>query len=140
MIFNSIFTKRIKFDIADNYINKVLWPNALFIIFGFAIDCAASGVIPLLSVIQGADYDYKDFGLKTFHVFYMGYMSAFSIVCFERYLATKNKKFFWYSMFGIAVTVLIVSRGAMLLLLIPMALLFLSQKKIKIIRGGGGGG
>lgn len=129
--FKIIFKKYFDSPIKDEYYHKMLFPNLLFVIFGFLLDCAASGTIPLLSIVSGNVYAYKDFGLKTFHVFYMGYMSAFSIVCFERYLYTKARKFFWYSVLGVVITILIMSRGAMMLLIIPMVLLYLSSKKAK---------
>ncbi|MHA7847600.1 oligosaccharide repeat unit polymerase [Serratia sp. D1N4] len=116
--------------------DKIMWPNALFVVIGFAIECAASGLIPLLVVIQGYNYEYRDFGIKTFHVFYMSYTSAFSIICFNRYLDSKNKKLLIYAMLGVLVSILIVSRGATMLLVLPMTLMYFakrnSSRKVKL--------
>ncbi|EOI1122652.1 oligosaccharide repeat unit polymerase [Klebsiella oxytoca] len=136
VVFDSLFGRRMKNEIKDESYNKFLAPNYIFVLMGFAIDCIASGTIPLISILKGDVYAYKDFGLKTFHVFYMAYMSAFAIVSFERYLATKSKKFLLPAITGLAITVLIVSRGSTMLLLIPMALLYLSQKKTEKKRSG----
>ncbi|HCT3872586.1 TPA: oligosaccharide repeat unit polymerase [Klebsiella michiganensis] len=135
-IFNSIFGRRMRADIKDEHYNKLLAPNYMFMLFGFAVDCAASGTVPLISILRGDVYAYKDFGLKTFHVFYMAYMSAFAIVSFERYLSTRLKKFLLPAITGLAITILIVSRGSTMLLIIPMALLYLSQKNVPKKRSG----
>lgn len=127
-IFNSIFGTKMNSDLKGEY-DKFLTPNYIFMLFGFLVDCLASGAVPLVNILRGEPYDYKDFGLKTFHVFYMAYMSAFAIVSFERYFITKNKKFLLPVLTGLAITIFIVSRGATMLLVMPMALLYLSQKK-----------
>lgn len=127
-IFNSIFGTKMNSDLKGEY-DKFLTPNYIFMLFGFLVDCLASGAVPLVNILRGELYEYKDFGLKTFHVFYMAYMSAFAIVSFERYFITKNKKFLLPVLTGLAITIFIVSRGATMLLVMPMALLYLSQKK-----------
>jgi drug/metabolite transporter (DMT)-like permease len=90
-IFDSIFRAKMNSELKYGEYDKFLTPNYIFILLGFFVDCLASGAVPLFNILRGDLYEYKDFGLKTFHVFYMAYMSAFSIVSFERYFITKNK-------------------------------------------------
>lgn len=105
------------------------WPTFSFIIFGFFAECYFSGGIPLLSVLAGVDYDYQTFGIKTFHVFYMGVMLSYSILSFERYLESKRKLELIKVATGIFITIAIVSRGATMLIVIPMVLIMLSRMK-----------
>src|SRR5476649_242119 len=63
-------------------LNKSLASGIL--IFGFLAECLNNNGIPLLMVFRGESYDYTQFGIKTFHVFYMGYLSASAVVNYER--------------------------------------------------------
>jgi oligosaccharide repeat unit polymerase len=132
-LFNKAYVDKLVYTKKNHYRPNITIPM-VFVIFGFFIDCLPDFSIPLLNIMWGNDYSYNEFGLKTFHVFYLGYVSAFSVVSFERYLNYKDKQFLVGAFLGILVTILIVNRGAMLLLITPMALLYLNQKKKSSIK------
>ena len=96
---------------------------------------AYSGRIPIVWLVAGQQFDYREFGIPTFHVLFMSFLTAHSIVSFERIMTQKGKHH-WIGFFtGIIYMVSIVSRGNTLFILLPCFLLYLtmsSNKKAKI--------
>lgn len=41
-----------------------------FIIMGIALEIYAAGLVPIMMVLQGSSYYYRDFGIASFHVFF----------------------------------------------------------------------
>jgi len=105
----------------------------ILLLLGFTLECINMSGIPLFLVLRGANYDYTQFGIKTFHVFYMGYLSAASLVHTERFMLSKDKKYIKTPILAIIVTILIMNRGATFLIVFPTLLMCLamSVKKIK---------
>lgn len=116
---------------ASEVISKRTLSN-LVLIFGFILECANNGGIPLFLVLKGAAYDYTQFGIKTFHVFYMGYLSASAIINFERYLLSNNKTYLIAPVLAILITILILNRGALLLILFPIFLMYIASLQVRI--------
>lgn len=110
-------------------LNKSLASGIL--IFGFLAECLNNNGIPLLMVFRGESYDYTQFGIKTFHVFYMGYLSASAVVNYERYIHSKKRSFLIPPILSIIITLLIMNRGATFLIIFPMALMYISTLKVK---------
>jgi len=102
------------------------------LLIGFALECLNNGGIPLLMVLKGQVYDYTQFGIKTFHVFYMGYLSAAAVINIERYAYTKDKKYLKIPAVAILVTILILNRGATLLIVFPMGLMLIALMRSKL--------
>ncbi|MCS2156065.1 oligosaccharide repeat unit polymerase [Scandinavium sp. H11S7] len=131
-IIGAIFNVKLKAWFHNNKKEKsepLIWFNVCFVVIGFFIDCLPSFHIPLLSIMHGDQYSYTEFGLKTFHVFYMGYISAFAVVSFEHYLKNKKLSCFLGFTLPIVVTLLIVNRGALLLIIFPMVFVYMYQRK-----------
>lgn len=104
----------------------------IVLLLGFTLECVSMSGIPLFLVLRGANYDYTQFGIKTFHVFYMGYLSAASLVHTERFMLSKNKKYLKTPILAIVVTILIMNRGATFLIVFPMLLMCLAMSAKKI--------
>lgn len=102
-----------------------------FIIMGIALEIYAAGLVPIMMVLQGSSYYYRDFGIASFHVFFLSYISASAIVGFERYLLFGTKKNLLITFLGVFFSVLIVNRAAMLMILVPCFYLYLSHNKQK---------
>lgn len=105
--------------------------NICMVVIGFFIDCLPTFQIPLINILRGDIYSYNEFGLKTFHVFYMGYISAFAVVSFENYLKIKRKDSLLGFLLPILVILLMVNRGALLLILFPMVFVYFGQRQLK---------
>lgn len=88
------------------------------LIFGFVADIAYQGDVPLKMIIEGADYNYADFGIPTLHVAIVTFGGVFSVVRFSDYIYSKNPLFLIQAVVPIIFDVLIVNRGAVLLALI----------------------
>jgi hypothetical protein len=102
------------------------------LLVGFGLECLNNGGVPLFMVLRGQLYDYTQFGIKTFHVFYMGYLSACAIVNMERFLTYNDKRYLQTPIVAVLITILILNRGATFLIIFPMALMYISSiKKFK---------
>jgi len=99
------------------------------LILGFILECINNQSIPIVTILRGQQYDYTQFGIKTFHVFYMAYLSASAIVHMERFFYSKDKRFLKTPITAILITILIVNRGATILILLPMTLMSLTMLK-----------
>lgn len=131
IIIGWFFNKKLKGWLTRNE-NKgrtkpIIWFNVSAVVVGFLIDCLPAFQIPIISILRGDIYSYNDFGLKTFHVIYMGYISALAVVSFENYLKFRRLSFLLGFMLPIIVTLLIVNRGALLLIIFPMAFVYINH-------------
>ena len=105
---------------------------SIFIIAGTCLEVFASGAIPFLMVFQGVTYDYRDFGIASFHVFFLSYVSASAIIGFERYILYRNKRNLILTILGILFSIIIVNRAAMLMIILPCIFIYLSYNaKVK---------
>lgn len=114
---NRLFTKRNSYTIS------------FFITIGFVLEFIYSGNIPLLWTILGLPFNYKEFGIPTFHVFLLPYSSAFVILSFYRYLCNKGNRYNLFSMlYVICLISLIVNRATLMVIIVSMILIY-SYKK-----------
>lgn len=113
----------------DNSSRTNVFIVSSFIIIGILLEIGVSGGIPLLYVITGKTYNYKEFGIASFHVFLLSYISAAAIVGFERYSIFGGKRNIFLTILGVLFTVVIVNRAATLMILIPCFLIYLSHNE-----------
>ncbi len=122
--------------LSRSYNNTYLKDYSFYILLlGFILECIDNQSIPIVAIFSGQEYDYTQFGIKTFHVFYMAYLSASAVVNMQRFLFSKNKQFLKTPILAILITILIVNRGAMILLLLPMILMsvVMFRRRLKFI-------
>lgn len=83
----------------------------LLILF-YLLDFAYSRVVPLIAVTQNIAYvDIADsFGIPVLHVFFVGYTAFLGVAFFHSYLSQKKKKYLFYYILTILLSLLIVSR------------------------------
>lgn len=105
----------------------IIWCNVAAVAVGFLIDCMPTFQVPIFSIMRGDIYSYNDFGLKTFHVIYMGYISALAVVSFENFLRFRRLSFLLGFLLPVIVTLMIVNRGALLLIVFPMAFIYINH-------------
>ncbi|MBA0192252.1 O-antigen polymerase [Pectobacterium carotovorum] len=99
----------------------------LFMLCGALLEIVASGGVPLFMVLAGNIYNYRDFGIATFHVFFLSYVSASAIIGFERFLIYKERRNLFITIIGVLFSVVIVNRAAMLMIILPCFFLYLSH-------------
>lgn len=131
VIYNYTLLSKFNFYERFKFIYRYKSLSAFILVFGFLLECVNNGGVPLFMVFKGGAYDYTQFGIKTFHVFYMGYLSASVIVNFERFLRSRYKYYLITPIIGLAITILIMNRGATFLLLFPMGLMYLSMLRVR---------
>jgi len=91
----------------------------------FIAECIYNGGIPILQMLSNNGYDYTQFGIPVLHVAYVGYYSAFSVCCFDRYLNNNDRRWLYGTALGLALSILIVNRGAFLITFFSLLLLYL---------------
>ncbi|NSL89788.1 oligosaccharide repeat unit polymerase [Chitinophaga sp. Mgbs1] len=107
------------------------------IYFGYVLEFAYSGGVPLLQTIAGG-YNYKDFkGIPTFHVILSTFNIFYSVYIFHQYQsAVKGKKLllFWL-ITSILPHLLVLNRGAIMITLASWFFIYLMKMKhIKLKR------
>ena len=102
---------------------------ACFLLYSsFCLEFIANGGIPLF--MYGGldlDYDYTLFGIKTLHPILITFSSFYSVYLFHRYISTKNSKFLIQVILLSLYPILIMNRGALLLNLSSMLIVYLSS-------------
>jgi len=105
----------------------------VLITIGYGLNFAYARQIPLFSIVNNADIDYREFGIPTFYVILATFTSFFSVYLFKCYLVEKKKRYVFYCIYLFIFPLLIVNRGAILLNMSSMIFIFLfSYKKSKI--------
>jgi hypothetical protein len=99
---------------------------ALFIVF--SIEVAANGGIPLVSIVTAGDLNFRDFGIPTLHVAFIGFCFFFAVYWFDLYILGQGKKFLALSMPAFGTSLLIVSRGAFIVMLIAMVVIYIRRR------------
>ncbi len=135
-LYKNKLQKYIKNSIPDDVGKINIFLFSFFIILGAIAEVWFSGQIPLLSVYYGLSYEYREFGIATFHVFFLSYVSASAIVSYERFLLFGTKRNLVLTILGVLFTIAIVNRAAMLMIVVPCFLMYLSLRnnlKSKIV-------
>jgi hypothetical protein len=101
------------------------------IILGNIIEFVYCKKIPIVSIVFGGTGNYRDFeGIPTFHVFLSGISLFFSVYVFHQYQSnTKNKKLLWFYLFSLLPFILILNRGAIVLVLLSSVSVYMMKIK-----------
>ncbi|ABK14751.1 putative transmembrane protein [Methanothrix thermoacetophila PT] len=81
--------------------------------------------VPLLLLINGIKYNYMSFGIKTLHVFILTFISFYAVYLFHLFVSQKNKKILLYVIILCFYPILIINRGALLIILTSIIFIFL---------------
>lgn len=134
ILFNSLFDKKsVEFNRKFTKFNS--YSIVFFIAIGFLLEFIYSKNVPLIWGLLGWQFNYKEFGIPTFHVFLLPYSSAFVILSFYRYICNKNNRYHLVSMLFIMFLIsLIVNRAALMVIIFSIILIYcykrFSRKKV----------
>lgn len=103
------------------------------IIVGVIVEILYEGGSPLLSAIKGEQgMDYRDFGIKTFHVILVSFNSYLIVYMFHLFLSNRKKKYLIFYLLTFVPPLLIFSRGMIIIGLASSFVVFVSSLKSKI--------
>ena len=74
-----------------NFSSGTLWIVTALIVFGYFIECAYMGVIPLIAILKHTGYNYTTFGIPTFHVILVTFNSFWAVFVFHNYISQKKR-------------------------------------------------
>lgn len=94
----------------------------------FAVEVAANGGIPLLLLATGGDYNYQDFGVPELHVAFVGFAYFYAVYWFDLFVLGQGRAFLGFSFSIIATSLLIVSRGGFITLLIAITVVYVRRR------------
>jgi oligosaccharide repeat unit polymerase len=97
-----------------------------------ALECLHAGGVPLLQLLTGADYDYREFGIPTLHVVLFGIYNFLAVHFFSVFLRSGDRRFLWACISLLLLNLLIVNRGAVVQSLLAVAVLFLVRRRINL--------
>jgi len=101
---------------------------------GLAVfETIATGGLPLFWIFLAPSKGYADYGIPSIHGFVNSILLATATASFALYLQTYNKRHLRYSLFAIGWSILILSRGVALVLLLQYAALFLRLRTIGVV-------
>jgi hypothetical protein len=94
----------------------------------FCAEVVAGGGIPLLDLSPDSDLRYKDFGIPTLHVAFVGFCYFYAVYWFDLYVLGQGKKYLALSFPALATSLLIVNRGAFITMLIAMTVVYVRRR------------
>src|ERR1700674_2782850 len=94
----------------------------------FSAEVVASGGIPLLLLSPDSDLIYRDFGIPTLHVAFVGFCYFFTVYWFDLYVLGQGKKYLALSLPALGTSLLIVNRGAFITMLIAMTVVYVRRR------------
>jgi oligosaccharide repeat unit polymerase len=94
----------------------------------FVVEVVANGGIPLLLIAAGTDYNYQDFGVPELHVAYVGFAYFYAVYWFDLFVMRQGRRFLLISLCMIATSLLIVSRGGFITLLISITFVYVRRR------------
>lgn len=119
--------KYIGFNKIDIKLDKTNLHLAIIII-GFVIEFLYERNIPLISLIFGEDgVNYKEFGIKSLHVFLVSYNSFITVILFHNFLSNKTKLNFTFFFISLIPSLLIVNRGMFIIGLFSSFFVFMQS-------------
>lgn len=107
--------------------NRLLVLGAIY--FGFMLEFAYSGGIPILGAISDSGFSYKDFtGIPTFHVLLGTFSIFYSTYLFHQYLSSEKKGLsFLIYVLSIFPNILVLNRGSIMIVLIASFVIYLMK-------------
>lgn len=116
--------------IGSKYDKKII----IGILIGFALDFAYQGIIPLISIMRGSKFNYKQFtGIPTIHMILITFTPFICTYFMEVYMNTKNKKYIVGIMILFIPLILLFSRGLLIGTLLNCLFVFLFHLKLRKI-------
>lgn len=113
-------------DLEPLFVNRSLY----FIAIGNVLDFLYESGIPIVQTIINPSYSYHDFtGIPTFHVILGTFNIFFSILMFNYYLTNKSRKKLFQFIATLIPYILILNRGAFMIVFSAMIFLFLMRLK-----------
>jgi oligosaccharide repeat unit polymerase len=100
----------------------------VLIFTAFSVEVVASGGIPLLLLGSDSDQRYKDFGVPTLHVAFVGFCYFYAVYWFDLYIVGQGKKYLALSLPAMGTSLLIVNRGAFITMLIAMTVVYVRRR------------
>jgi hypothetical protein len=95
----------------------------------FAAEVIANGGIPILMLVSGAaDFSYLDFGIPTVHVAFIGFCDFYAVYWFDLYICGRGRNFLALSLAAGSTSLLIVSRGAFLITLMALVIVYVQRR------------
>jgi hypothetical protein len=105
----------------------------------FVVEVVANGGIPLLLIATGSDFNYQEFGVPELHVAFVGFAYFYAVFWFDLFVMRQGRGFLVISLCMIATSLLIVSRGGFITLLISITFVYVRRRgfdrKLAIIFG-----
>lgn len=96
------------------------------------VETAVSGGVPLLWLLTGSSKTYFDYGISSIHGLDIALLLAAAVTSFALYLYTENRRHIWFALFAMAWSMVLVSRGTLMILLLEYAIIYLRLRKVKI--------
>ena len=131
----SFFLMIAYWGIAKNAINLVMIDDLkrekrifLAIFLGFVLEFAYSDSVPLMDLLVGAVFDYREFGIPTFHVLLIGVNFYYAIRWCSLYFVTKHRAYLLMLLGCLVLGLLIINRGAIIILLIAFIFVYFNNK------------
>jgi hypothetical protein len=117
-------------DLKPVFVTRALY----FIAIGNILDFLYESSIPIVKTMVNASYSYHDFnGIPTFHVILGTFNIFFSILMFNYYLTERSRKKLFQFIATLIPYILIMNRGAFMIVFSAMIFLFLMRlKSIKL--------
>lgn len=130
--FHVVVVKKINIKTSSDDVSK---KNAFLIFFiiiaGAFLEFGVARVIPIVSVLRGSGYEYKNFGIPTFHVFLVIYIVTAAVSAFNRYMLYKTKRNLYITLCCVIYSIVIVNRGLMIMTIAPCVYMYLYYKANK---------
>jgi len=94
---------------------------------GFVLEFAYSGFVPLLALASGAVFDYREFGVPTFHVVLLGFNFFYAVYWASQYFETGKRGFIYLFFGGVLFGLLIMNRGAIIIALLSLLFMYFAK-------------
>ena len=97
------------------------------------LETIATGGLPLFWIFLAPSKAYSDYGIPSIHGFVNSMLLAVATAYFALYLQKAERRHLKYSLFAIGWSILIISRGMALMLLLQYAILFLRLRRVGVV-------
>ncbi len=118
-----------------SYSDKKLLLFTIFILLGYVAEFVYMQAVPVYAIITGAEYDYTQFGIPTFHVVLVTFNSFWAIFIFHNLISQRRRKFIILYILCLVPSILIFNRGMFLLIIASclFVLLMSARKMLKLL-------
>lgn len=100
--------------------NKLVW---FFVLLGTTAEFLYGG-IPIIKVLSGQYHDYFNWGVPTFHAFFLPYIISAGLISLYNFINSNNKNELLLYIFSIFFCVSIINRGAVIFLLFSSLVIY----------------